>query len=309
LMLVLRPCMQRCVSSLTRCLSTKTMASDLEYASSCYLPTSWMELPLVEKKEYNYDSTIYAFGLPEGQSLNLPVCACLLLRASGRGRKEGGGKDDWDGSDAVRPYTPMSDNSMLGKFELLVKRYDSGAASQWLHGLEIGAKVGFKHIKFNIKAQYPFEGKKTITMICAGTGITPMYQALWKLLGTPGDDRQVTLLYGNKSPTDILMKEQLDEWAAKSAGRLKVVHVVGMTPDPPPIPGWETTSTYIAELGWVDAAKIEKYAFAPSEDTLVFVCGLPIMYNMLCGPRTDKEVSEGTVLHKLGYTSSMVAKM
>ena len=132
--------------------------------------------------------------LPEGQSLNLPVCACLLLKAPGKGRKEGGGKDDFDGSDAVRPYTPMSDNSMLGAFELLVKRYDGGAVSQYLHGLDEGAMVDFKHIKFNVKSQYPFEGKKTFTLVCAGTGVTPMYQALWKLLGTEGDDRQVVML-------------------------------------------------------------------------------------------------------------------
>ena len=78
--------------------------AETEHASSCYLPTSWMPLPLVEKKEYNYDSTLYSFGLPEGQSLNLPVCACILLLAPGKGRKADGGKDDFDGSDAVRPY-------------------------------------------------------------------------------------------------------------------------------------------------------------------------------------------------------------
>lgn len=59
---------------------------------------------------------------------------------------------------------------------------------------------------FNIKAQYPFEGKTTFTLLCAGTGITPMYQALWKLLGTAGDERKITMIYGNKSPDDILMK-------------------------------------------------------------------------------------------------------
>ena len=154
---------------------------------------------------YNHDSTIYTFGLPDDVSLALPVCACLLMRASGRGRVEGGAKDAWDGSDAVRPYTPISDNAMVGKFELLVKRYPDGAASEWLHGLELGSMVAFKHIKFNIKArnllrpappcrrtrvpsahalprprrqaQYPFEGKKKFLMLCAGTGITPMYQA------------------------------------------------------------------------------------------------------------------------------------
>ena len=109
-----------------------------------------MALPLVARREYNHDSTVYTFGLPEGQSLSLPVCACILLKAPGRGRKEGGGKDDFDGSDAVRPYTPMSDNSVLGKFELLVKRYDGGAVSSYLYGLDIGAQVEFKHIKFNV---------------------------------------------------------------------------------------------------------------------------------------------------------------
>merc|ERR1719382_1859862 len=198
--------------SLTEAISTP--AADLEYASSCFFPTTWHEVPLIGKEEVNHDTTMYTFGLPPGKSLSLPVCACILLRAPGRGRKEGGGKDDWDGSDAVRPYTPMSDNSMLGKFELLVKRYDGGAVSQWLHSLTIGTLVGFKHIKFNIKAQYPFEGKQTFTLLCAGTGVTPMYQALWRLLGTEGDARKVTMIYGNKTPEDILMKAQIDKWAA-----------------------------------------------------------------------------------------------
>ena len=34
----------------------------LEYASTCFLPTTWMELPLVEKREVNHDSTLYSFG-------------------------------------------------------------------------------------------------------------------------------------------------------------------------------------------------------------------------------------------------------
>ena len=62
-------------------------------------------------------------------------------------------------------------------------------------------------------------GKKTISMLCAGTGLTPMFQALWKLLGTPGDDRQVVLMYGNKSVEDILMKEELNAWSKRAAGR------------------------------------------------------------------------------------------
>jgi cytochrome-b5 reductase len=239
----------------------------------------------------------------------LPVCACILLKAPGKGRKDGGGKDDFDGSDAVRPYTPMSDNSMTGKFELLVKRYDGGAVSSYLFGLEIGSQVEFKHIKFNVKTQYPFEGKKSFTMICGGSGITPMYQALHKLIGTEGDDRPIVLLYGNKTTEDILMITELEEKAKSQPGRLKVVHVVGNRPDEPRPDGWVDTPAYTAEVGWVDEAKIKQYALPPSDDTLVFVCGVPAMYESLCGPRGEKELKEGCLLRKLGYTDTMVAKM
>ena len=69
----------------------------------------------------------------------------------------------------MRPYTPFSPPEQAGSFDLLVKRYDGGAVSTWLHELPVGSMVGFKHIKFNIKAQYPFEGKTSFTMLCAGT--------------------------------------------------------------------------------------------------------------------------------------------
>ena len=231
----------------------------LARCSTCYIPESWLALPLVSKREYNHDSTIYAFGLPDGQSLCLPVCACILLKAPGKGRKDGGGPDDFDGSDAVRPYTPISDNSMLGQFELVVKRYDGGAVSQYLHALDVGASVEFKHIKFNIKAQYPFEGKTSFTFLCGGSGISPMYQALWKLLGTPGDERKVTLVYSNKTPADILLREELDAYAAKFPERFKLVYTVTRyTADATAPAGWESTpeGKYVCDTGWIDEPKV-----------------------------------------------------
>jgi len=62
--------------------------------------------PPPPQTEYNHDSTIYEFELPRCTSLNLPACGCILLNAPGAEK---------DGTDAVRPYTPISDNGMLGK--------------------------------------------------------------------------------------------------------------------------------------------------------------------------------------------------
>jgi hypothetical protein len=45
----------------------------------------------------------------------------VQLRVPGRGRTEGGGRDDFDGSDAVRNYTPLCvGDEAPGRFELLV---------------------------------------------------------------------------------------------------------------------------------------------------------------------------------------------
>ena len=65
----------------------------------------------------------------------------------------------------------------------------------------------------------------------------------------------------------------------------KVVHVVGDKPDMPPIPGWD------GELGWVDEAKVKQHCFPPAPDVLTMVCGVPGLYDVMCGPRTEPEVS------------------
>lgn len=103
-------------------------------------------------------STIFEFGLPDGRSLDLPVCASLLLRA---------GTDD--GGDIVRTYTPITSNAEVGSFKLLVKIYDQGLgpalASQLLTNMAVGDTVEFKHTAANIKVQFPF-AKNHISMIC-----------------------------------------------------------------------------------------------------------------------------------------------
>jgi len=279
-----------CAGQLRRC------SGSLEYASSCYLPTSWLDLPLVAKREHNHDSTLYSFGLPEGQALNLPTCACLLLRVPGTP------------DDAVRPYTPISEEARLGSFDLLVKRYPEGAASQYLHELAVGDTVGFKHVAPNVKRQHPF-GVRTISMLCAGSGLTPMVQALRKLVGDPSDTTEVVLMVGNKSVEDILMKGELDELVRTAKGRLRVVHVIGTAADSIAPDGWSSDTTYTAEAGWIDRAKVEEYCYPPSPETLVFVCGLPAMYEELCGPRTEAGLAEGSLLHRLGYQADMCVKM
>lgn len=296
----------------------------LEYVTpGCHLPSNgWVELPLVAKREHNHDATIYAFGLPTGVALGLPPCACVLLRAPGRGRGAGG-RDDWDGSDAVRPYAPISEDGTTGKFELLVKRHDDGDADLWLHGLPLGTKVGFKHTKATLRAppgdESPFVGKRSVSLVCTGGGVAACYRALQQIFGGAvggggggGEAPRVVLICGNKTPDDILLRDELSAWVVRAGGAeaLKLVLVVGSHADELPPAGWKSTPEFVAESGVVDAEKLRTHLYAPADDTLVLVAtDRAAELAQLCGPRAEREVRPGSYLHELGYSDAMVVKL
>jgi NAD(P)H-flavin reductase len=253
-------------------------------------------------------------------------------------------KADHDGSDAIRPYTPISEDDGSGTFQLLIKQYKrwgnvgdnnyrpAGAVSNYLHNLPIGGLVSFKHIKFNVKLPYDenlqgFQGVSLITMIAVGVGIAPMVQALNSIFGHPGDTTKVVLLLGNRSVADILMRETLDRLSREFPERFKVVHCVGTRwagivshrDDCPktcrapcsrwvkPLPtGFETLE--FKENGWVNEQTILAHAFpSRGSEHKVFVCGLPSVYENLCGPR-GAELRPGSVLHKMGFANASVVK-
>ncbi len=65
---------------------------------------------------------------------------------------------------------------------------------------------------------------KHFGLICGGTGIAPMYQVVKSILDNPNDQTRCTVLFGNKTEEDILMKEELE--AAASDPRITVYHTL-----------------------------------------------------------------------------------
>ena len=101
--------------------------------------------PILQSK-YSHNATLLTFETPRKTALSLPVCSCILLKA------------DSEGEAAIRPYTPVSQETD-GEFDLLVKEYPDGVASQFLAKLKVGETAEFKHIIFNVKIPYPFKKK------------------------------------------------------------------------------------------------------------------------------------------------------
>eukprot|EP00747_Dinoflagellata_sp_TGD_P021888 gnl/TRDRNA2_/TRDRNA2_128761_c0_seq2.p1 gnl/TRDRNA2_/TRDRNA2_128761_c0~~gnl/TRDRNA2_/TRDRNA2_128761_c0_seq2.p1 ORF type:complete len:331 (+),score=56.37 gnl/TRDRNA2_/TRDRNA2_128761_c0_seq2:60-995(+) len=267
----------------------------LEYASEppCFFPTTLVEVPVRAVRQETRDSKVITFELPKGVALNLPVSSCILMNAPGYAE---GGKD------LLKPYNPISESSTKGSFDLLVKVYPDGKASRYAGSLKPGDRVSFKQVKPNVKSwRYPF-GKKRITMVAGGTGITPMYQALLPLMSTSGDSTEVRLLYSNKSPEDMMLKKELDELAKRHADRLQVHYIIGENASDQSAAqkrGWS------GETGWIDEEKIRRLAFPPAVGSQIWVCGPDSMYKALAGSRMNP-LEPGTILPKLGYTEEMV---
>merc|ERR1711865_232653 len=253
----------------------------------CFFGEDWVAVPLVSKATVSHDTKVFTFGLPNvDQPLGLSTCACILAR----------GGADTEGNPVVRPYTPVSTNAMLGKFELMVKIYPEGIMGNHMDKMAIGDTLEFKHISFNVKIQAPF-GKRHIGMLVGGTGITPMVQALHAVLGAEGDATKVSMLVGNRTTADMLAKETLDAWSVSHPERLDVTHVLSNEAD---------ASDWQGERGYIGAELIKSKLPAPADDVMIFVCGPPPMYDALCGARGEKDVTG--VLKELGYTADMVIK-
>jgi ferredoxin-NADP reductase len=165
----------------------------------CAIASQWTPLTLMSVDMYNHDVGIFRFQLPEGcDRLDLPVGATLLVRAPGR---------DHDGSDAVRPYTSISDNSVaVGYFDLLCKRYDqwgvqespsthflytktnhsykpAGAVSNYIHSLRPGDKLEFKHNHIcKPRFEYPFKNTRELNLIAVGVGVAPMISLIREII-------------------------------------------------------------------------------------------------------------------------------
>lgn len=255
----------------------------------CQFTEEWGPSTLLATEKISRDTHHLTFSLPnQEQGLGLSTCACLLLQ---------GGKDE-DGDPFCKPYTPVSTNALLGKFELIVKAYPNGNLSKHLGLMKAGDALQVRHIPFNVKIQYPFN-KRHIGMLVGGTGIAPMIQALHAILGTEGDDTKVTMLYGSRTQGDILGKDALDEWCATHKSQLSVTHVLSAEPE---------GSDWEGARGFINEQLIEQHMPKPDENGMVFICGPPPMYTALCGSRNEPEVDDSCLLGKLGYKEEHVFK-
>ncbi|KAJ1920357.1 hypothetical protein H4219_001332 [Mycoemilia scoparia] len=254
-------------------------------------PSKFTSFKLKEVQPITGDTSLFRFELDADQKLGMTVTSCLLTKAPPQ--KEGG-------KAVIRPYTPTSEEDTAGYFDLIIKKYNNGVMSSYIHSLKPGDTLD---IKGPIgKLPYSPNLKKEIGLICGGSGITPMLQIIRAILKNPEDKTKVTLLFANRTENDIILQGELDALAAKNPERFKVHYIV----DKAKSKDWK------GDVGFVTSDIVKKYMpdSANGDNVLVGVCGPPGMMDLVSGSKAP-DYTQGTlsgILKDLGYTEKNVFK-
>ncbi|KAK3332527.1 hypothetical protein B0T19DRAFT_105530 [Cercophora scortea] len=226
-------------------------------------PDVFQEFELKEKTVISHNVAIYRFTLPTPSAiLGLPIGQHISIGAV---------LEQPDGStkEIVRSYTPISGDHQPGYFDLLIKSYPTGNISRHMASLAVGQTIKVRGPKGAFV--YTPNMVRHFGMVAGGTGITPMLQVVRAIIRgrAAGDTTQVDLIFANVTPSDILLKEDLDALAAEDAG-FRVHYVL----DKPPA-GWT------GGVGYVTADMITKWLPAPADDVKILLCGPPPMISGL----------------------------
>ncbi|ORZ31098.1 NADH-cytochrome b5 reductase [Catenaria anguillulae PL171] len=255
-------------------------------------PDEFRAFKVREIQPISHNTALYRFELPHPeQTIGMPTTSFVLTKFTPAGSDK----------PVVRPYTPTNTDDAKGHFDLVVKTYPNGAMSSHIASLKPGDTL---EVKGPI-VKYPLAENqhKEIAMIAGGTGITPMLQIINKVLRNPADKTKLTLLFGNISEKDVLLKDHIDALVKQHPGRLNVVYTIDKADNP---------AEWKGETGHINKDKIKKYIPAPTaENVKVFVCGPPGMLKAISGSKAP-DFSQGELdglLKELGYTKDQVFKV
>jgi sulfite reductase subunit B len=161
---------------------------DLYYPTMCKV-TQTKQITEMEKW--------YELELPAGQDLGHEPGQFVEVSAFGIGEA---------------PISISSSPSKLGKFELCIRQV--GTLTNVLKRYEEGDLIG---IRGPFGKGYPIEKflGKDILIVAGGIGLVPLRSLINYVLDNRQDFRRLIILYGAKTPSDLLFKDEIDAWQAR----------------------------------------------------------------------------------------------
>jgi nitrate reductase (NAD(P)H) len=232
-------------------------------------PKNWTKAVLSSKKEISSDTRVFSFKLEhEEQITGLPIGQHLMMRL----------RDPVTREAIIRSYTPISEGTEKGVLDVLVKVYfdtkerAGGKMTKAMDALPVGHFVDFKgpigKFEYLGKGNCTVSGKprfvKRFIMICAGSGITPIFQVLRAVLSDSEDKTQSLVLDGNRLEEDILCREDMDRLVKGNEERCKLLYALTKPTDE-----WKGIKGRVGK----DLLEREVGKYSGSGEELVLICG------------------------------------
>lgn len=247
-------------------------------------PKTWAKAILSSKREVSSDTRIFSFKLDHpDQVIGLPIGQHLMMRL----------RDPVTREAIVRSYTPISEGTEKGLLDVLVKVYfdtkerAGGKMTQALDAIRVGHFVDFKGPIG--KFEYLGRGRcavgrkerfiKRFIMICAGSGITPIFQVLRAVLQDTKDETRCLVLDGNRCESDILCKEDLDSLRKGNEHRCRLLYALTQ-----PTGGWTGLK---GRMGKELLEKEIGSCMVKNGEELVLICGPEVMEKSVHGFLND----------------------
>lgn len=214
--------------------STGAPTSDKSPMNQFLDPKVWKNMVLDKKEYITKDICWLKFAFPSlDLPPGLPVGKHVYLRGPSNGKL------------IMRAYTPSL--CSIGYLEFIIKVYrpneqytQGGLFSQFLDQMNIGDTIetkgpigSFEYLGMGkyIHSRHKEPGHaRDIGMICAGTGITPIWQVLKAISEEDNDNAtRISLIYGNRYEEDIILRRELEEMAQRLGPKrfsMRYVHSV-----------------------------------------------------------------------------------
>ena len=249
-----------------------------------------IDLPIVKIIQETHDTKRFLFKLPEtpGKS-GLSLTSMILASGNINGGKR-----------VIRPYTPINKIDSDDTIELLIKQMPNGKMSGHFFNLKEGDTMQFR----GPVSTYKYQQNKfdTVTLLGAGSGITPLYQLASNVVASPDNMTKIKLLYGNKTINDIPLKKELDDLQRMHPDKFQVEYFVSETP--------KNQKMESFHIGNINKTFLKDNIPSATENTQIFVCGPTGFMKAMCGDKKNLLV-QGTLsgyLKELGYSKTQVHK-
>ncbi len=175
------------------------------------------------------------------------------------------------------PISICSSPTKLPGFDLTVRK--TGRLTDKMHEFTEGSKIGIRGPFGNGFEVEDFKGKDML-FVCGGIGLAPLKSLIDYTIAKRNDFGRIIILYGTKSPNDILFKEDIELWQ-----NMKDIEFY-MTVDK-------------ANENWKGKVGVITTLIPPLnldvENTIASVVGPPVMYKFVIMSLKSKRIPEDNI--------------